>query len=169
MDEQTPEGRRLTRVEPAPTSLPPGTERSRLVPARNESQRVALSKRHRPVPDAISSLTKKQRGLVEVVGLASQFNVPDRREPSFGERLDVMEFQEGRLAAPPAGADERTASLIALPDFALDRRGDVTAGARSCRRRARCRCRGASASLQVREQEGHRPVQKGREITRRTR
>jgi hypothetical protein len=44
------------------------------------------------------------------------------------ERDDVMELQKGPLPAYPAArADEAAASVIALPDFASHRRGDVPA------------------------------------------
>ena len=135
---------------------------------RNEFLAVAAEP-HRVLPHAISSVTEEQRGLIKVVRFASQLNVLDRREAALREWLDVMEFEEGRLATPSAGADERAASLIALPDVTFHRGRDVPTSASFGRRRTKCRGRGASASFEVREQQGHCPIDKRREIARRIR
>ena len=119
---------------------------------------------HRRLSDTIPAFAKEQRRFIEVVRLAPELNVRDRRLSSLGERLDMMELEKRRFPASTAGADKGATTLIALPDCAPDRRRDIAAGAGFGSRRTGRQCRGAAVSFEIREEQGQRPVKKRRQI-----
>src|SRR5262245_15612008 len=72
--------------------------------------------------------------LVRIVRPAPELQILDRRRAAICEWHDVMELETACLSASSVPADERTASVIACPDSAPDRGGDVTTSRRAPRR-----------------------------------
>lgn len=85
-----------------------------------------FSPRHPLFSDGTTSFPKEKHGLVLIVRAASQLDVSHGRGSAVGVRHNVMKLEKRRLGAAPCAADERAAPLVAAPDLALDRWGNVS-------------------------------------------
>lgn len=76
-------------------------------------------------------VTEDQARFILIVRAAAELNVVRGGCASRRVRFDMMEFKERGFAASAFASDERTASLIPLPDRTPDGRPYVTPGRRT--------------------------------------
>ena len=112
---------------------------------------------------------EEQLRLVLIVGATPLLDVLSRRLATGGEWCDVVELQESRFIASPAGSCECTSAAIAPPHLATDLRRNVTGiWSRGCSR-PRSENPGGLLPLQLPHQHLESPIENDSEIAGRQR